>query len=120
MRISDWSSDVCSSDLPAAPVARLPMPSRDFNEQEAAEIRGAADAFALRRRHHDKAVHKSFRPAGEMAGAVYDALEQARVEAIGRRSMKGVAINLDAALEKTFRSAETTSEIPSLKPNPYA
>ncbi|MDA5192556.1 cobaltochelatase subunit CobT [Govanella unica] len=87
---------------PASPIARLPLPSRDLDPQEAAEIRGVADAFALRRRHHDKAVHKAYRPVGEMAGSVYDALEQARVEAYGSEGMAGCAANLDAALEKTF------------------
>src|SRR3546814_5434837 len=28
MRISDWSSDVCSSDLPAVPLARQPVHQR--------------------------------------------------------------------------------------------
>src|SRR3546814_2254678 len=32
MRISDWSSDVCSSDLPAVVLAR------DFQDAEAAEV----------------------------------------------------------------------------------
>ncbi len=87
---------------PTAPVARLPLPSRDLTTTEVAEIRGAADAFALRRRYHNKDVHTSFRPRGEMAAAVYDALEQARVDALGSREMKGCSQNLDAALEKNL------------------
>lgn len=106
---------------PAGPVARLPLPSRDMPAKEAAEIRGAADAFALRRRHHSSKIHQALRPKGELAGAVYDAMEQARVESIGSLDMVGCGQNLDAALERRLSVyvADTSNE-PAQADLPFA
>ncbi len=80
--------------------ARLPIPSRDLPANEASQVRGSGDAIALYLCHHDDAVHRARMPAGAEARAVYDAAEQARVEALGAREMTGVAANLAAALEE--------------------
>jgi cobaltochelatase CobT len=82
---------------------KLPAPGRDLSHEEAAQIRGAADALALRLRYHDDAVHLRRMPAGEMARQIYDAVEQARVEALGARRMVGVADNLTASLVERYR-----------------
>ena len=74
--------------------ARLPVPSRDLPQDEVAIVRGEADAMALRLRHHDDGVHAKRQPAGKMARAIFNAVEQARGEAIGARTMAGVAANL--------------------------
>src|SRR3546814_2468007 len=44
MRISDWSSDVCSSDLPTAPLLRGPwaVPPRPCRHEQADRLRGDA------------------------------------------------------------------------------
>src|ERR1700758_4020576 len=63
--------------------ARLPEPPRRLNEREAAIVRGHADSIALRLACHDPAVHRKLVPGGQQARAVFDAVEQARVEAIG-------------------------------------
>ena len=81
---------------------RLPEPPRKLGAQEAAIIRGHADAFALRLACHDPAVHRRLAPGGQQARAVFDAVEQARVEAIGARRMEGVASNLGAMLDDRF------------------
>jgi cobaltochelatase CobT len=60
--------------------------------------RGLSDAMALRRSVHDAALHATNAPVGPNARAVYDAVEQARVEAIGSNAMAGVSNNLDAML----------------------
>src|SRR5690606_1413961 len=83
--------------------ARLPLPGRDLPANEVAYIRGEADAIALRLRHHDANLHRRETPAGEIARGVFDAVEQARVEAIGARTMAGVADNLAAALDEHCR-----------------
>lgn len=80
--------------------ARLPAPSRRFTGEELTRLRGAADAFALRLRHHDEAVHRQRLPSGVHARRLYDLIEQARVEALGCRELAGVARNLDARLEE--------------------
>ena len=88
----------------------LPLPARELPAAEVGRARGAADSFALKLRHHDPDVHASHAPAGGPARAVYDAAEQARVEALGARRMKGVAMNLNAALEEHFRGRAAAPE----------
>src|SRR5579885_1489080 len=82
--------------------ARLPEPPRRLNEREAAIVRGHADSIALRLACHDPAVHRKLAPGGQQARAVFEAVEQARVEAIGARRMGGVAKNLAAMLDDRF------------------
>ncbi|MGA3308188.1 MAG: cobaltochelatase subunit CobT [Xanthobacteraceae bacterium] len=82
--------------------ARLPEPPRRLNEREAAIVRGHADSIALRLACHDPAVHRKLVPGGQQARAVFEAVEQARVEAIGSRRMGGVAKNLSAMLDDRF------------------
>ena len=85
-----------TSDLPgiAGKSVKAPMPGRVLTAREVAEARGFADAAALRLRHHDEKVHRRGAPADETARAVFDAAEQARVEALGARGMAGVRANL--------------------------
>src|SRR3546814_3151174 len=94
MRISDWSSDVCSSDLvfrqvltgasraiareaelelsftadvpmAAGKAVKVPMPGRTLPEREVAEARGHADAAALKLRYHNAVLHARHAPADE-------------------------------------------------------
>jgi cobaltochelatase CobT len=82
--------------------ARLPEPPRKLSRKDAAIVRGHADSIALRLACHDPAVHRRLAPGGQQARAVFDAIEQARVEAIGARRMQGVAQNLTAMLDDRF------------------
>jgi cobaltochelatase CobT len=82
--------------------ARLPEPPRKPNPREAAILRGLADSMALRLACHDEAVHRRFAPQNQAARGLFDAVEQARVEAIGARRMEGVAANLTAMLDDRF------------------
>ncbi|MEW6450240.1 MAG: cobaltochelatase subunit CobT [Pseudomonadota bacterium] len=82
--------------------ARLPEPARKLTRQEAAIVRGHADAIGLKIACHDPAVHRRLMPGGQQARAVFDAVEQARVEAIGSKRMQGVARNLAAMLDDKF------------------
>src|SRR6476659_9004198 len=81
---------------------RLPEPPRKLGKAEAAVVRGHADSIALRLACHDPAMHRRLQPAGQQARAVFEAVEQARVEAIGARRMDGVAQNLTAMLDERF------------------
>ena len=65
-------------------------------------MRGHADSIALRLACHDPAVHRKLVPGGQQARAVFEAVEQARVEAIGSRRMGGVKTNLAAMLDDRF------------------
>ena len=79
--------------------AVLPHPPRDLPPREAARIRGLADQMALRLAHHDEAAHARLRPHSPDSSAVFEALEQARTDAIGANALGGVRANLAAALE---------------------
>ena len=101
----------------SAKQVRVPMPSRNLPAQAVAEARGFADSFALKLRHHDQAIHDRAAPLEPIARAVHDAVEQARVEAIGARSMAGVRDNLNTALDVRLRSdplvrARVREEVP--------
>ncbi len=85
------------------PRVRVPLPSRELPAAEAAYVRGEADAAALKLRLHNPSLHARRRPTGDVAPVLYDALEQARVEALGARKMAGVAENLSAALEERYK-----------------
>src|SRR3954451_4541403 len=82
---------------------KLPNPARDLPAEEAAQLRGAADALALRLRYHDDGVHSKRVPSNALARSVFEALEQARVEGVGARRMAGVAANLTAMLDEQYR-----------------
>ena len=77
---------------------RLPQVSRRMTRDEVLLARGTADAFALRRKFHDEAMHNRYVPAGQMARDIYDAMEAARCEAVGARAMPGTAGNIDAKI----------------------
>ncbi|HEX2137230.1 MAG TPA: cobaltochelatase subunit CobT [Microvirga sp.] len=102
-----------ASDRPAlmGDKARLPEPPRRLNPQDVAILRGHADSMALRLACHDAAIHRRLAPEGQTARAVYDAVEQARVEAIGARRMAGVAANLSAMLDDRYHRGGKYEEV---------
>jgi cobaltochelatase CobT len=84
--------------------ARLPFPGTKLSLKDRALLRGAADGEGLRLRLHNAELHRKNVPKEEGARAVYDALEQARMEAIGATEMRGVGLNLQEVLsEKSSR-----------------
>ena len=88
--------------------AVLPHPPRDLPPREAARIRGLADQMALRLAHHDAAGHARLRPANAGGAAVFEAIEQARIEAIGANALGGVRANLAAVLEQSLEKKGLT------------
>jgi len=102
---------------PSGKTARVPSPGPKLEPRLVAEARGAADALALRLRHHDERLHARSAPLDPDARAVFDALETARVEALGARSMAGIRDNLAGLAESRVRSdaiqrARTAEEVP--------
>ena len=96
---------------------KVPMPGRQLPAEQVAEARGFADGFALRLKHHDTALHARVAPAEAVARAVFDAVESARVEALGSRGYAGIADNLGTALDARLRSdpitrARSRAEVP--------
>ena len=82
--------------------ARLPEPPRKPTANDVAVTRGLGDSIALRLACHNAALHRAVQPEGKNARAVFDALEQARVEALGSNRMAGVGRNLSAMLEDRY------------------
>jgi cobaltochelatase CobT len=82
--------------------ARLPQVSGAASPKEVAVTRGLADSFTLRLANHSNDVHGRYLPEGKNARAVFEAVEEARIEAIGARAMPGVAKNLSAMLDDRY------------------
>jgi cobaltochelatase CobT len=107
-----------SDNAPASgKTARVPSPGPALEPRLVAEARGAADSVALRLRYHDPALHARIAPVDIDARAVFDALEMARVEALGSRAMGGVKGNLAHLTEARVRAdaivrARTAEEVP--------
>ncbi|PZR95669.1 MAG: cobaltochelatase subunit CobT [Stutzerimonas stutzeri] len=91
--------------------ARLPEPPRKLTAGDVAILRGHADSMALRLACHDNAIHRRAAPEGDAARAVFDAVEQARVECVGSRRMSGVAGNISAMLEDRYHRGGRYEEI---------
>ena len=96
---------------------RLPQVSRRMNRDEVLLARGTADAMALKHKYHDASVAAKYMPAGQMARDIYDALETARCEAVGARTMPGTAGNIDAkiaheATRKGYDQVSNAAEAP--------
>ena len=110
---------IFASDIAPASgkTARVPSPGPALERKLVAEARGAADSAALRLRFHDPRIHARSAPIDIDARAVFDALEMARVEALGSRAMGGVRENLRHLTEARVRSdaivrARDAEEVP--------
>lgn len=87
----DAQTDERRVQLPSLPEKLTPTSRRI--------ARGAADMAALFLRFHSRKIHDAMAPNNEDARALFDALEQARYQALGARAMKGVETNISALLE---------------------
>lgn len=94
---------------------RLPQISRRMTRDEVLLARGTADAFALRHKFHDEGTAAKYMPQGQMAKDLYEAMETARIEAVGAKHMPGTAGNIDAkigndALRKGYDQIKQASD----------
>ncbi len=85
---------------PSGTDVRLPLPPQKLTREHITRLRGAADAAAMRLKHHDAGVHARRMPLGKDAVDAYNAMEQARVEILGAQQFSGVGQNLGNALEQ--------------------
>ena len=116
----DAEADVVFASEAAAPsgkTAKVGSPGPSLEPRLVDEARGAADALALRLRYHDPRLHAVHAPIDAEARGVFDALEVARVEALGARSLDGVRSNLASATDARVRSdaivrARNAEEVP--------
>ena len=84
---------------------RLPELSKRPTAHELAVTRGLGDSMALRLACHDQKIHTAMAPQGVDARAVFDAVEQARVESIGALRMRGMAENLQTMNAEKYAKA---------------
>jgi cobaltochelatase CobT len=77
---------------------RLPQVTRRLTRDEVMLARGTADTLALRHRFHNAGTHARYLPQGQMARDLYQAMEEARCEAVGARHMPGTGRNIDARI----------------------
>lgn len=89
-----------SARLPSVP-ARLTPATRTL-------IRAAADAKAMRLRYSDARTHAHHKPVEPHAAMIFEAMEQARTEALGMNDLSGVEANLHAGLAERARLAHGT------------
>ncbi|MEN2494406.1 MAG: Aerobic cobaltochelatase subunit CobT [Hyphomicrobiaceae bacterium hypho_1] len=82
---------ICLPELPSRPT-----------EREISIIRGWADSLSMLLACHDEKLHRKHLPTVGVARDVFDALEFARVEALGCNRMLGMAINLTAKTENKY------------------
>ncbi len=78
---------------------RVLQPQRSLPADQVAEARGWCDAAALRKRLHSEKLHSASQPIAGLAREIYNAAEQARIEAVGARDYAGIAQNLQAMTE---------------------
>lgn len=86
--------------------ARLPEPPRNASAEDIAVVRGYADSLALRLSAHDAELHARHCPQGQAARSIFNAVEQARVEAVGATAMPGCSDNLNARADHHYSRAQ--------------
>ncbi|MEM6649096.1 MAG: cobaltochelatase subunit CobT [Pseudomonadota bacterium] len=99
------------------PQAKLPLPPRRLDNRKVAISRGHGDLAALKLAHHNEVLHAQLAPINGEGRAVFTALEDVRIEAIGTNALRGVGDNLTAALErqldeKGYRRMEDRQDVP--------
>jgi len=98
---------VFANDRPGLAGERMRLPDlpKRPNRKDLSITRGVGDSLALRKARHDDAIHNAMAPQGDDARAIFDAVEQARIDAIGANRMTGVADNLNAVLNERCAKA---------------
>jgi cobaltochelatase CobT len=86
--------------------AKLPQVANELKPGDIAIVRGLSDSFALRLANHNDKVHARYQPQGKNARAVFEAVEQARIEALGANAMQGMKSNLAAMLDDRYRKKD--------------
>ena len=89
------------SASPHAKTVRLPRPNAEQLEMLCA-YRGEADFLAFRSQYHDTISHAQNRPTDTGQALLYNALEDARIEACGSLKFAGASANINQALYNKY------------------
>ncbi len=84
---------------------RLQEPGNFLNKEDLTILRGQADLLALKIKNHDQLIHKKYLPSSPQAQKLYNAIEEARIEAVGAIDMPGCASNLNARNIAGYRNS---------------
>ncbi|MGC6537481.1 MAG: cobaltochelatase subunit CobT [Candidatus Puniceispirillaceae bacterium] len=82
---------------------RLPALAREGLSASMDKLRGASDSAGLWLAHHNETMHNKLCPQLAGAKAVFEAAEQARIEAIGSNQMAGVRKNLTEKVNAQYQ-----------------
>ena len=109
MRALSANDDVDVTFGPGQPAqnglrVRLPLPPVNADQNDVDALRGISDTFALKIRHHDRVVHSNYCPQGGTGQELFEALEDARIAALGAERMAGVAHHMDSALDASCKA----------------
>ena len=98
--------------------ARLPQMSGRPTREQVAATRGQADRFALRLAYHDDRAHMRHMPRSPRGREIYEALEEARLEALGATAMPGMAENMASQLRASYENRRLPDN-PSINDGEY-
>ncbi|MGB1361551.1 MAG: cobaltochelatase CobT-related protein, partial [Alphaproteobacteria bacterium] len=97
------------------------LPNIATNSQNGLNIaRGEADFSAFKYRFHDADIHRQKRPSDETHAMLFNALEDARIEAVGSNLFKGASENIDNALNNRYEKMDIATTANHLGENGWA
>ena len=88
----------------------LPVLTKPPSDDDLPLVRAVMDEQAIRSRHHQSALHRELRPADPASAALFDTLENIRLEAIGSRDLAGVQFNLLKKFERSWEMKQIASD----------
>ncbi len=80
-----------------------PIIDQAMTGEQVTVLRGYCDSLAVKLRYHNADLHQQVSPAGPLSRAVFNALEDLRIEIVASRAYSGVALNLAAAFAQKSR-----------------
>src|SRR3546814_5449022 len=110
MRISDWSSDVCSSDLNVA----------ELDSEWLATLAVAAASFTRQDVNAETPICSTILPGGERCQIVIPSVTPTGAPSFTVRKPSRVTLAIDQLADSGLRSEEHTSELQSLMRISYA
>jgi cobaltochelatase CobT len=84
---------------------KLTEPTNMLSREELSILRGNADLLALKVKNHNDEIYSKHKPRGRQAQQIYNAIEEARIEALGSINMPGSASNLNARNESNYKNS---------------
>jgi cobaltochelatase CobT len=84
---------------------KLTEPTNLLSKEELSILRGNADLLALKVKNHNDEIYTKHKPRGRQALQIYNAIEEARIEALGSINMPGSASNLNSRNESNYKNS---------------